>query len=291
VLPTKPLKQSFGTTVCAGTPGAALLGLDVEDVVRLYKARGAVHFRGFAVDVESFGRFTERFTAEFVVNGSLTREPVSEDGKTQTVNTGHEFLPLHSEMAYSPFRPDLLWFYCQTPARKGGETMLCDGAEAWAGLDQKTQAQFLADKVKYIFRGIPLRFAGQFVGQELSAASVAEKLRGIPGVRYHLHGDSKFDLEYVVLAVARPKHHGAPAFANSILGVESEHVTFDSGAPISRELRLGLFEVMANAAVLVKWQAGDVLMIDNRRVLHGRTPFAKDDRRRILIRMGRETFS
>jgi alpha-ketoglutarate-dependent taurine dioxygenase len=290
LLKTQPLTRSFGTVVLADPGTASLSDLAADEVIRLYKTHGAILFRGFPVDGDRFTRFSERFSAEFVINGNLTRESASEDGRTQTVNSGHQLIPMHSEMAYSPFRPEILWFFCEVPPRRKGETMLCDGVEVWSRLSQATRDLFLKNPIRYTFRGIPARFAGLIVGRPVDLPEVERMLDGISGVRYQVHDDGTLDLSYVVSAVNTPKHGKAHAFANSVI-VESERVSFADGTPISRDLRLDLFEVTSAVAFLLKWQAGDLLMIDNSRIMHGRVPFANDDRRRILVRMGRETFA
>ena len=285
MLESVPLTRTFGAVVASATPSSRLTALDAGEVAALYRSSGAVLFRGFPVDVDDFADFSARFTAGFVVNGEATREYVSEEERIQTVNAGHQLIPLHAEMGYSPFRPDLIWFYCAVPPRAEGQTMLCDGVEAWERLDPELRETFRTKRVRYVFSRT------RAVAQGFERAWAEERLRAAEGVRsYRFHDDGSLDMEYVVTAAPPARHRDAPAFANSVI-VEDRRVSFEDGSPITRPVRLELFELTARLAYMHTWRAGDVLMIDNSRVMHGRAPFGKDDDRRILVRMGAEAFA
>jgi alpha-ketoglutarate-dependent taurine dioxygenase len=285
----QPLSPHFGAIVEPVPGPGGIDQLSSASVVDLYKRFGAVLFRGFRTDVDVFRVFTDRFTEAFVVNGNLTREAASPDVTIQTVNVGSALIPMHSEMAYGPLRPDLLWFFCEVPAARNGETMLCDGVDVWARLVPSVRAVFLENKVKYTFKRVPVETLSLVLGEAATSTRIRELLGSITGLSGKLYHDGTVDLDYVVSAVVTPKHCQSPAFANSVI-VEGDRVVFESGVPMSRDLRLSLFQVTTSAAFMLKWKAGDVLMIDNSRIMHGRCPFPLGDRRRILIRMGRETF-
>lgn len=289
MITTTPLTSNYGVKIAARS-GENLRNLPVNEVVGLYKKHGVILFRSFDLSGHNFVEFTDQFSTDYVVNGNLTRESVSEDGKTQTVNSGCHMIPVHSEMAYSPFRPDILWFSCHTPPQKHGETMLCDGVEVWSRLSQQHKDLFLNNKIRYTFRRVPIKLVCLFVGQCVGVSELEAAVKQMPGISYHVNEDETLDVEYVVSAVGKPKHHDALAFANSVI-VEADRAAFANGTPINQDLRLGLFEVTSNTAYMHKWQPADLLMIDNSRVMHGRAPFPKDDKRRILVRMGRETFT
>ena len=73
-------------------------------------------------------------------------------------------IPPHAEMAYTPFRPDMLWFYCETPASQGGETLLCDGLDLWSRLRPATKDLFLSQKLTYRKKFSNDRTRSQFYG-------------------------------------------------------------------------------------------------------------------------------
>jgi hypothetical protein len=92
---------------------------------------------------------------------------------------------------------------------------------------------------------------------------------------------------FVVPAVQRPRYCNQDAFANSII-VEDQSAFFEDDSPISTDLRLDLFELTVSLSYRVAWEQGDILMIDNSRVMHGRTKIRPDHDRRIVVRMGQE---
>ncbi len=110
----------------------------------------------------------------------------------------------------------------------------------------------------------------------------------VPDTLLQVAADGSFHLEYTVSAVQKPKHHESLAFSNSVV-VEDRSCCFQNGEPISHELRLELFYEATNCSLQHKWAAGDVLMVDNSRMMHGRASF-RDAHRNILVRMGREAF-
>ena len=285
--------EAFGLTITSGESFVELAALDPILIIQLYVLFGAILFRGFKVTLEAFENFSDKFTGKYVVNGSLTRESVSAHGTTQTVNKGKQIIPPHAEMAYSPFRPEVLWFYCDTPATQDGETLICDGLDVWSNLDPRIKQLFLGRKLTY-----RKSFNNQehdlnsmalfWLGQSIETSSIRETLARIPNTVFLVEDDGSFHLEYTVPAVQKPKHHDALAFANSLI-VEDQTCFFENGEAISRDLRLEVFYQTAQCCRKHKWQAGDVLMVDNSRMMHGRAPF-RDDQRRIFVRMGRETF-
>lgn len=290
---TCALSDSFGLTIMNADPSVVLHALDPNVVVQLYKLFGIVLFRGFNVTLQAFENFTDKFTTNYTVNGNITRRSVSSNGTTQTVNAGDQLIPPHSEMAYTPFRPDMLWFYCETPASKGGETLVCDGLDVWSHLDSATKDLFLNRKVTYrkTFNSSQHdlnAMAHLWFGQTMELSKVNDTLAHIPDTLFRIEDDGCLYLEYTVPAVQKPKHHESLAFANSVI-VEDRTCFFQNGEPISRDLRLELFYKATNYSLQHKWQAGDVLMVDNSRMMHGRASF-RDPRRNILVRMGLEAF-
>ena len=289
---TQPLCEAFGQTIITDDPSIGFEALGLILVIQLYKLSGAVLFRGFNSSLEAFEKLTNKFTSNYTVNGNLTRKPVSADGTTQTVNAGEQLIPPHAEMAYTPFRPEILWFYCETPASRGGETLVCDGLDVWSHLSQATKDLFLSRNVTYKKNFNNAQhdldsMALLWFGQTIDVSKIGDKLANIPGTVFRVEDDG-FHLDYTVSAVQKPKHHDELAFANSVI-VEDRTCFFEEGEAISRDLRLELFYEATNCALLHKWQAGDVLMIDNSRMMHGRASF-RDPGRNILVRMGKEDF-
>jgi alpha-ketoglutarate-dependent taurine dioxygenase len=60
---------------------------------------------------------------------------------------------------------------------------------------------------------------------------------------------------------------------------------FDDGSSLAPLLRADLLDIALRHTLTIDTLAGDVLVIDNWRVMHGRTAF-DDPRRKMCIRMG-----
>jgi alpha-ketoglutarate-dependent taurine dioxygenase len=275
------MTASFGAIIENSDPGAGLTALTDSAVREYYVKFGAVLFRGFQTDVNGFADFTSNVIADCVVNGNDARDDVMPDRNIQTVNTGFDPIPPHAEMAYGPFRPDTLFFYCIAPPRKrGGETLLCDGIEVWLKMESETRRRFERQRIKYSF------YKSRLLGAQCKGREAV--LYGDERVtRFERHPDGSVDLEFVAPAAQRAKHSDPLAFANSVI-VEDKSAGFEDGAPITRDLRLELFALTVTLSYKLAWQAGDVLMVDNSRVMHGRTRIGPEDERRIVVRMGRE---
>ena len=66
-------------------------------------------------------------------------------------------------------------------------------------------------------------------------------------------------------------------------------VSFDDGAPVPASTRLSVLRTCNRAMARIEWLAGDVAMVDNSRMMHGRMPF-EDTGREIHVRMGTAAF-
>jgi hypothetical protein len=73
------------------------------------------------------------------------------------------------------------------------------------------------------------------------------------------------------------------AFANSILGpsynYESPNICFESGAEIPGEVLNEIVEVTERCTANIDWCDGDIVVIDNKRVMHGRREIEDTDRK------------
>jgi alpha-ketoglutarate-dependent taurine dioxygenase len=227
-------------------------GLDVGDIAAALRAHGAVLFRGFLPDEGAFEALTEVFSERFLIDEGVTRAVVPHlDPPTRQVVSPQPEYPfgLHAELATSTaVRPHLLWLYCVHPAASGGETLLCDGAALYEALSASTRAA--------LGPGVLVRHAGREPVPLLSQARYA----------------------------------AAPAFANALVGRPSYAalagwVTLSDGAPIPREAWEEARAVAESLTVAIRWQSGDLLMIDNLRCMHGRRPLPSGDPRTLYSRV------
>ncbi|QNM96586.1 TauD/TfdA family dioxygenase [Chitinimonas koreensis] len=279
-LPAAELADGFAAMIDA-RPGQALDELDGAAARAVVQRSGALLLRGFSGGQDGFERFSRSVAERFVHNGNDSREALGDGGKTRSVTPGHNFVGPHSEFSYMPFRPDLLFFYCARPARTGGASLLWDGVRLWDALPETARAMFLDKRLHYRYRAIALDFFAPLFGTADHDAIFAA-LMAIPGAACLRSGD-RVDFDYSVPAQVHSLLDGRYAFSNSI--AVFPQTAFDDGTTLDPALRADLLELALRQTVTLELAAGDVLIVDNWRAMHGRTAF-DDAERRICIRMG-----
>jgi alpha-ketoglutarate-dependent taurine dioxygenase len=82
----------------------------------------------------------------------------------------------------------------------------------------------------------------------------------------------------------------APEIKEAVLSLGDEALSYNTfygdGAPIEEETIKILDEAYSAETVSFPWQPGDVLMLDNMRIAHGRSPFK--GKREVLVAMKRK---
>lgn len=271
--------REFGAII-ADDGSRSLRALDIDQVMRVFRSSGFILFRGFAVEEDGLRAFTDRFTARFIGHGNLDRTLISEDSTLMTVTPGQDVIHAHSEMSYTPLRPDVIWFHCVQPASEHGETFVVDGVRVYDEMRAPTRALLSSRKIVHRFRDIAPE-AWQRMLRTDDAGAALRMLDALPGFSYQITAAGRLDAEYVTSAIKPTKYGRALAFNSSILDVGG---VFQDGSEIPAEIFRELKEQTGDLARLIAWKANDIAMIDNTRILHGRRPFT-DPRRRLHIRM------
>lgn len=271
---------------------------------------GAVLLRGFGpLEPGEFGRFVRDFSgrpALDYVGGASPRVKVCEGVYTSTEYPRHYALSLHNEMSYTYRWPEHLYFYCDTPAAEGGETPLADSRALLRKIDAGVAARFREKGVMYERRlhgaaGVGLSWQEAF---ETDERGTVEEYCREGNVSYVWGGDGGLRMSQV-----RPATHvhaltgeevwfnQADAFHTSGMHPETyrDYISRMSedefplgarhgdGSAIDPAALAHVREVMAAEMSLFKWQAGDLLVVDNVLAAHGRMPFSGP--RRVLLAM------
>jgi alpha-ketoglutarate-dependent taurine dioxygenase len=295
---TAPIAETFGTTLL-GTTEEDICELDKTEVINFFKSSSLLLFRGFHGGTETFKRFTERFSTNFVsyVGGAYSREMINGDKTLLSVTGGKQNfpVPLHGEMYYRKHKPDIIWFYCATPALTDGETTICDGIQIYDELSASTQKLFATQRIKYI-RTYPAQ-AWQKIYQTDDLTFV-EKVCSDNDMQWSVNPERSITTKYVTSAIRESRDGNHKVFINNILpvvaqeqqGKNSSLVRFEDDSKIPDEVISELKQVTAQLTYLVSWQKGDILMVDNTRLLHGRKSFS-DTQRDIYVRLCEAAFS
>ncbi|ALL67627.1 putative taurine catabolism dioxygenase [Paraburkholderia caribensis MBA4] len=261
---------------------------DITDTDQLYEdlARsGAVIYRGFADTLEDFNQLVSDHSSR------VTFDPAR---KTSTENTaeidaGHLEMGLHRENGNLPFTPDLQWFYCLNPATAGSETTICDGARALHELSASTRRMFEQRKIRYE-RRIPWSNVQRFLSVELQVpqhevSDVHLELvnQRVTGQRYRRSDDHLVSSELTTSAIISSEFSRRRAFCNSLLGpsvnYEPPRITWENGEEIAFDVWDEIRDVTDRNTYDLFWKKGDIVVIDNTRVMHGRRRLLDHGRR------------
>lgn len=291
-----PITEQLGTLF---TPGEAGVMPDANEVISEFKERGVVLFRGFDLGKEQFVRYTGALTPDFMdySGGAYARDAIDGDDTVLSVTGNRQFfgVPFHGEMFYTKLRPTVLWFYCIKPPLTGGETIVCDGVATWEKLSPATRRLFEQREIKYIRNYDSETWRGIYLTDDPEVASrlCAER----DTVFEHNPETDSISTEYQCYAANRPLYTRQAAFINNILPVVLQEangnthslVRFADGSHIPPEVIAEIESVTDDLTLPVVWEAGDLVMVDNSRLMHGRNPL-QDANREINMRMSGTTF-
>ncbi|MEZ2127557.1 MULTISPECIES: TauD/TfdA family dioxygenase [unclassified Sinorhizobium] len=272
---------------------------------------GAILFRGFRkVDVPGFNAFARSFGNELASYefASTPRSKIDTGVYSSTEYPAHQWIPQHNEQAYTLRWPLKIWFYCDIPAEEGGATPLMDSREVYRRLRPELRRTF-ADKglmyVRNYGNGLDLPWQQVFQTED---RSVVEKFCRQQDIRWEWLPDGQLRTRQVCQAVAKHPVTGEdlwfnqahlfhvsglePSVRESLLDVVDEqdlprNVYFGDGSRIDDALLDEVRDVYLDGLFSFPWEEGDVLMLDNMLVTHGRAPFK--GKRRVLVAMA-ETY-
>jgi len=280
-----------------------------RDVLLAAVAReGALLFRGFPVaSAEDFDAVVGAFgLAPFSYADSLSNAVrVELTPRVFTVNEAppEAIIHLHHELAQTPSAPTHLFFFCERAPAKGGATMLCRSDLLFEALEAERPsfARACAEKgFVYTVRMPPGDDAGSGQGRswrrtfgvaDREGACKAMERLGYTGT--WCAGDW-LEAASPVLPAVRMLGDGRRSFFNQLIaasagwarGEGTAPVVFGDGTPIDPEDVRAAIRLAESIGVDLDWQAGDVAVVDNRRVMHGRRHFQGE--RRVLAAFGIE---
>jgi alpha-ketoglutarate-dependent taurine dioxygenase len=304
IRPASPAQASFAQLT-------AYVQAQAETLNALLLETGAILFRGFALDGQAgFAAIKDVLagTAGFnYVDGNSPRTKLASDIYTSTEYPPEYPISLHSELSYSRQWPARILFFCQTPALAGGETPVTDCRLILRKLAPALVAKFEQHGVKYTRYLRGGRGAGkswmdtfettdrQRVEQFCAENEVAFFWEGNNlalsqwghGVAEHpltkekvwfnqanqFHPSSLPEEVYQTLRMLNAKQvHKYPQYA-----------FYGNGEEISEQDLRDITDAHFEAAIRFPWQQGDLLLLDNMLMAHGRMPF--EGPRKILVSM------
>lgn len=266
---------------------------------------GAILFRGFGVgSAEQFQQFASAISSDLLdyQERAAPRFKISDKVYTSTEFPPDQVIPLHHEMSYSHNWPSKLFFYCELPAQSGGRTPVANDRQVFRQLDPKIKKRFMEKKVMYVRNygeGVDLSWEEAF---QTTDRAVVEEYCKRARTEFEWRPHNRLRTRQVRQAVAvHPKtgeivwfNHAHMFHVSSLeasvrkclLEVFTDdelprNAFYGDGTPIETSVLDEIRETYQAAAVSFPWEKGDVLLIDNFLVSHGRESYVGP--RKILV--------
>lgn len=282
---------------------------NLADIEQKLLEHGAVLFRGFGVDsVEGFDQFinTSIKTVTQYVGGATPRKKLNDAIATSTEFPHDQEIKLHNELSYETTLPTKLAFCCLDAPDTGGQTQLADMNKVYQLIDPEIIEAFEQKNgwklIRNFGRGFGPDIQNGFGTTDQTAIEQDCQQRQI-------------DIEFLDGGVVRTKQTRAAIYNHpqSDLPLWINHVAFWHGSSLDEEQRSILSMLFKadefpyatffgdgseipdqyvdniraayqQAETTFDWQVGDVLLVDNYRVAHGRKPFTGT--RKVIVSMG-----
>jgi alpha-ketoglutarate-dependent taurine dioxygenase len=269
---------------------------------------GALLFRGFDLATQgAFERFLPCISARLMtyMEGATPRTELGENVYTSTEYPADQSIAFHNELTYVTTWPRLLWFCCIQPAAGGGETPIADVRRVFQRIDPNIRKRFDEKGwmlVRNFGEGMSLPWQRSFhtndkaeVEAYCRQACIDVEWKPGDGLRTRqvrpaitIHPQT---LEPVWFNHVAFWHVSSldQQVREAMLSMFSENdlpynTYYGDGSPIEDSVVAEIRAAYEMERVEFGWQAGDLLMLDNILVAHGRNPF--EGKRRVIVAMG-----
>jgi len=267
--------------------------------------RGGILFRGFSFEqVDQFEPFAKLLSPQLLEyrERSSPRHLVKGNIYTSTEYPASERIFLHNENSYQQVWPMKVYFFCVTPAQTGGETPIADIRRVLQALSPETIARFKAEQCRYVRNfDEKLGLSWQTVFQTQDRAVVEQYCRDSE-ISFEWKNDGRLKTSSIRPAVTVHPHTGEPIWFNhvaffhvstldpairdALLATVGEddlpaNTYYGDGSPIEPAILDEIRHAYGQATFPVPWKKGDILMLDNMLMAHGRAPYTGP--RKILV--------
>lgn len=256
--------------------------------------------------------------------GASPRTKVKDKVYTSTDAPRFVPIPLHCELSYTPTPPRRIVFFCHTPAPHGGETPIADMHNVYQALDENLRKCLAERGLRLIQNvpakkrfGLGKTWQEMFGTDDKREVELAcERME----ITFTWKSDNSLRLINERPALLTHPETGGQALFTSFYNLHDSwseefrvnrlhwlswlfgfgemlrkatgkpaidyphHCTFADGSEIPREDILDIRNTLRSHAKMFSWQQGDLIVIDNLRVSHGRMPYR--GKRKILVAMG-----
>lgn len=268
-----------------------------DDLLSLASDHGAVAFRGFETPaVEDFDAFVQALEIEnFPYAKSLSN--AVRINRTPRVFSANEAPPdvkifFHHEMAQTPLYPKYIMFFCEIAPQSGGATPLCRSDILYSRLSERCPefaAKCESTGLRYtnVMPGVDDPNSGMgrswhsTLGVDTKEAAEA-RLAGLGYSFEWLEGDCLKATTPQLPAVMEVSP-GQKTFFNQLIAAycgwkdsrndPSDAIRHGDGTKLDADAVNVAVSLAEELAYDHQWQAGDIVLIDNRVAMHARRPF------------------
>ncbi|WP_306337746.1 TauD/TfdA family dioxygenase [Streptomyces sp. KL118A] len=291
----------LGPTGDAGVDWTQAHGDALRDRLR---TDGLILLRGLPVDIGAFDDVVRAVGGELLpyTERSTPRSEVKGNIYTSTEYPADESIPLHNESSYAAAWPTTVYFFCHTAPGTGGATPIADSRTVLGLIPPDVRDRF-AEGVLYTrtFRA-EMGLSWQEAYQTDDRADVERHCRA-HGHTFSWDGD-----------VLHTRHHRPATITDPVTGAEvwfnqahlfhlsnldpdlrevlletygdhglPRNAHLADGTPIPDADLVAISSAYARASLVLPWRPGDIMLVNNLLMAHGREPFTGD--RRILVAM------
>ena len=258
---------------------------------------GGILFRGFQISsAGALDRVVAAVAGEPLTyrERSSPRHQVSGNVYTSTEHPPDQSIFLHNENSYQHMWPRRVLFCCVTPAETGGRTPIADTRRVYQRIDSAVRQRFVDRQVLYVRNfGEGLGLSWQVVFQTDDRSAVEAYCRNA-GIEWTWGNGNRLRTRQVRPAAVRHPRTGEMSWFNHATffhvstldasirdvllsqfsdGELPNNTYYGDGQPIEPSVLDELRGAYTDATRTFPWQTGDLLVLDNMLMAHGREPY------------------
>ena len=271
--------------------------------------QGGILLRGFEINsLSEFNKFSQIICPNLsdYVYRSTPRSKLGGKIYTATEYPADQSIPLHNENAYADSWPGRILFFCVIAAKEGGETPIADSRKVLKRINERIVKKFedkgvlyvrnyspgvdlswqevfqTADKkeVEEYCRNHSIKYTWNQEGPELTTKQICQAtlIHPITKERVWFNQAHLFHVSSLKKDIAQT--------LRSELGEKDlpRNSFYGDGSPIEEEALDHIRETYEKEIIAFKWQRGDIMILDNILMAHGRKPYSGE--RKIAVAMG-----
>jgi len=276
----------------------------IDSILHCY---GAIRFIGFGIDsaedLEEIAYSYSDDVLDYVERGA-SRKRLGKNIFSSTAYAKEEHIPLHHEMSYANRWPSKLFFACEKPAQTQGYTPLVDDRRVYNEIPEDIKEKFDRKKIMYVRNyglGVDMGWREAFntddkvqVERYLQETETEyqwlsdEHLRTVAirqvSATHPLTGDKVwFNHAHLFHSSNMPEDVREFLIEEFTSEGLPRNVFYGDGTQIEDEYIRTISNLYCDSAKTFEWERGDLLLVDNFLICHGRTPFTGE--RKILVAM------